>query len=170
MSRTQVSGLAVASLRPARTSDLPALGDFFAGLSMQARYLRFFSPLTPGPALLNLLCGVGGGTDALLAIRDGVIIGHGLSADQSGPGGTRTTDIGVVVADAWQGQGVGPTLVRALIAGAQIRGVTSVTMDVMHGNDRAVRMIKRHWPAASPRRSRDYMTMCIQLANDPPHR
>ena len=30
MSRTQVEGLA-AVIRPARTTDLPALGDFFAG-------------------------------------------------------------------------------------------------------------------------------------------
>src|ERR1700722_8691161 len=93
MSRTQVSRLA-AVIRPARTADLPALGDFFAGLSVQARYLRFFSPITPSPALLKLLCGGGGTTDALLATRDGVIIGHGMAADVSGPCEARTTDIG----------------------------------------------------------------------------
>ena len=89
---------------------------------MQARYLRFFSPITPGPALLNLLCGGDGTTDAVLATRDGVIIGHGMAADVSGPCGIAATDIGVVVADAWQHQGVGSALVRALITGAQVRG------------------------------------------------
>ena len=88
MSRTQVVGLA-AAIRPARAADLPALGDFFAGLSVQARYLRFFSPITPGPSLLNLLCGGDGTTDALLATRDGVIIGHGMAVDRSGPCGAR---------------------------------------------------------------------------------
>ena len=87
MSRTQVSRPLVAAIRPARPSDLPALGDFFAGLSVQTRYLRFFSPITPGPSLLNLLCGGDGTTDALLATRDGVIIGHGMAADVSGPCG-----------------------------------------------------------------------------------
>jgi ribosomal protein S18 acetylase RimI-like enzyme len=164
MRRTQVRGLA-AAIRPARTADLPSLGDFFAGLSTQTRYLRFFSPITPGPSLLTLLCGGGGTTDAVLATRDGVIIGHGMAADRSGPCGTGTTDIGVVVADAWQGQGVGSTLVRALVTSAQVRGVTSVTMDVMHGNDRALAMIKRHWPAARARRSSYYATICVQLAD-----
>ena len=100
MSRTQVDHPA-AVIRPASTTDLPALGDFFAGLSVQTRYLRFFSPITPGPSLLNVLCGGDGTTDALLATRDGNIIGHGMAADRSGPCGDRTTDIGVVVADGW---------------------------------------------------------------------
>src|ERR1700721_805324 len=121
MSRTQIHGL-VASIRPARTADLPPLGVFFTGLSVQARYLRFFSPITPGPSLLNLLCAGGGTTDALLATRDGVIIGHGMAADRSGPGGARVTDIGVVVADAWQGQGLGAALGRALTPGARVAG------------------------------------------------
>jgi ribosomal protein S18 acetylase RimI-like enzyme len=164
MSRTQISGLAEA-IRPARSADLPALGDFLAGLSVQTRYLRFFSPITPGPALVSLLCGGDGTTDAVLATRDGVIIGHGIAVDRDGPGGATTTDIGIVVADVWQGQGVGSTLVRALMAGAQVRGVTSVTMDVMHGNTRALAMIKRHWPAARSRRSRDFATICVRLAD-----
>jgi GNAT superfamily N-acetyltransferase len=167
MIQTQVGSLAVASIRPARASDLAALGEFFAGLSVQARYLRFFSPLTPGSALLRLLCGLDGDAVALLATRDGVIIGHGLSADRPGPpGGTAATDIGVVVADAWQGRRIGPTLVGALIAGARIRGATAVTMDVLHGNDRAVRMIKGRWPSASAHRSRDCLTLSIDLADD----
>jgi ribosomal protein S18 acetylase RimI-like enzyme len=162
MSRTQVDRLA-AEIRPARTTDLPALGGFFAGLSVQTRYLRFFSPITPGPSLLNLLCGGDGTTDALLAARDGVIVGHGMAADVSGLCGATTTDIGVVVADAWHGRGVGSALVRALITGAQVRGVTTVTMDVMHGNDRALAMIRGHWPIARTRRSRECNTICIQL-------
>jgi ribosomal protein S18 acetylase RimI-like enzyme len=165
MSRTQVRNLTAAAIRPAGTADLAALGDFFAGLSIQARYLRFFSAITPGPSLLTLLCG-DGTTDALLATRDGVIIGHGMAVDRSGRCGARATDVGVVVADAWQRRGVGSALVRALITGAQVRGVTSVTMDVMHGNDRALAMIKGHWPTARSRRSRDCATLCVELADD----
>src|ERR1700722_13641228 len=117
MNRAQV-GAAVA-MRPARTADLPALRDFFAGLSVQARYLRFFAPTTLGPTMLDRLCGGGGTSDAVLATRGAVIVGHAMAVDASGPCGARTTDIGVVVADAWQGQGVGSALMRTLIAGAQ---------------------------------------------------
>jgi GNAT superfamily N-acetyltransferase len=158
-----VNGLAAAAIRPARTADAPALGDFFAGLSMQARYLRFFAPTTPNPDLLNLLSGGSGNADAVLATRDAVIIGHAMAADRSGPGGTWTTEIGVVVADDWQGQGVGSALVRAALTRAQARGVTSVTMDVLHGNHRALVMIADHWPAACTRRTRDYEIVCVQL-------
>jgi len=55
MNRTQVeraTGRAAAAIRPARPADLPALRDFFEALSPQARYLRFFAPVTPGAALL----------------------------------------------------------------------------------------------------------------------
>ena len=41
--------------------------------------------------------------------------------------------------------------------------MTSVTMDVLHGNDRALAMIKGHWPAARTRRSRDCDTLRILL-------
>jgi GNAT superfamily N-acetyltransferase len=169
MSRTQIAGPVAATIRPARPTDLTALGEFFAGLSVQSRYLRFFSPITPGPGLLTLLCGGPGATDAILATRGGVIVGHGMAADVSGPRGVKTTDIGVVVADAWQHQGVGSALVRALVTGAQVRGVTSVTMDVIYGNDWALAMIKGAWPAARPRRSRDCYTICVQLADGEQH-
>jgi GNAT superfamily N-acetyltransferase len=175
MNRTQVErtgGLAPAAIRPAVPADLPALGDFFAGLSRQARYLRFFSPVTPGPDLLRLLAGGAGTTDAVVATRGRVITGHAMATDRDGPDGpggpggprgTRITDIGVVVADAWQGQGVGSALVRALIAGAQARGVTSVVMDVLPGNRQVLAMITGHWPAARAAHSRDYDTLCVPV-------
>jgi len=166
MSRTQIiRPAAVASIRPARADDVPDLADFFAGLSMQSRYLRFFSPITPGPSLLRLLSGeaAAGATDAVLAIRDGAIIGHCLAADQPGPGETITTDIGVVVADAWQRRGVGSALLRAVVAGAQVRGVASVTMDVLPDNDAVIAMIRAMWPAARRRRGKDCDMFHIQL-------
>jgi L-amino acid N-acyltransferase YncA len=168
MIRTQgrpAGGRATAAIRPARPADLPALSDFFAGLAMQTRYLRFFSPVTPGPALLHLLAGGAGTTDAVVATRDRVIIGHAMATDRTGPRGARMTDIGMVVADAWQGQGVGSALMRSLITSAQARGVTSVVMDVLPGNHQVLAMIKGHWPAAGAAHSRDYDTICIQLAH-----
>jgi ribosomal protein S18 acetylase RimI-like enzyme len=158
-----VTGRTAATIRPARTADLPALADFFAGLSLEARYLRFFAPTTPNPDLLNVLCGNAGAIDAVLAARDAAIIGHAMAADRFGPGGARETDIGVVVADDWQGQGVGSALVRAVLTRAQARGVTSVTMEVLHGNHRVLTMIADHWPAARTHRARDFEIIRVQL-------
>jgi len=173
MNRTQegqAGGFPATAIRQVCTADLAALHDFFAGLSADARYLRFFAPTTPGKAMLNLLSGGGGSTSAVLAIRDASIIGHAMAADRSGPCGAQTTDIGVVVADAWQHQGVGSALVRALITGAQARGVTSITMDVQHDNHRVLTMIAHHWPTVCTSRSRDCDTICVPLPRGPHNR
>jgi acetyltransferase len=168
MNRTQgakAGGLAAAAIRPARSADLPALRDFFAALSPQTRYLRFFAPVTPSPALLHLLSGGAGAgagaAGAVVATRGAIIIGHAMAADRGRPCDSRMTDIGVVVADTWQGQGVGSALVRALITSAQARGVTSVEMDVLPSNHQVLAMIKGHWPAARIGHSRDYNTICV---------
>ena len=160
MNRTQdvrANDRATAVIRPVLQGDLAALGDFFAGLSAQTRYLRFFGPVTPNPALLHVLSGAAANVDAVVAIRAGVIVGHAMAGDhpEDHPD-ARMTDIGVVVADAWQGRGLGSALVSALVAGAQARGVTSLVMDVLHANPRVLAMIKRRWPAAAVGVSRDW--------------
>jgi len=152
-----------AAIRPACTADVGALSDFFAGLSPQSRYLRFFAPVTPGPELLRGMSGGDGHTDAVVAVREGVIIGHAMAADQAGPRGTRTADVGVVVADAWQGLGVASALMNVLITGAQARGVTSLTMDVLPGNRTMLAMIASRWPAARIEDSADFVTFRILL-------
>ena len=157
------------AIRPVLPADLAALSDFFAGLSVQTRYLRFFAPVTPGPALLRRLSGgigvsgISGALDAVIAVAGGVIIGHAMAADRAASRGDRMTDIGVVVADAWQGGGIGSALVRALIARAQARGVTAVVMDVLPGNHKVLAMIARRWPAARTGHAPDYVTIEIRL-------
>jgi GNAT superfamily N-acetyltransferase len=165
MIRTQAwAGAPVtAAIRSACAADAAALSDFFAGLSPQTRYLRFFTPVTPGPGLLRRMSGGDGHADAVVAVRGGVIIGHAMAADQVGPRGARTADIGVVVTDAWQGLGVGSALVRALITGARARGVTSLTMDVLPGNRRMLAMIAGHWPAARIEDSADFVSFRLRL-------
>ena len=166
-----MDGTQVAVIRSVGPGDLPALSDFFAGLSTQTRYLRFFGPVRPTPALLRLLSGRDAGVHAVVAVADGVIVGHAMASDRpedqhgpsagSGPG--RTTDIGVVVADAWQGRGVGSALMRALVSQAQARGVTSLAMDVLHVNRQVLGMILDHWPDADVGHSRDSLDIGIRL-------
>jgi GNAT superfamily N-acetyltransferase len=166
---------ATINIRPASPADLAALGDFFAGLSVQTRYLRFFAPVRPTPAMLHLLSGGGAHVDAVVAVRGGVIIGHAMAADQPAtegpqrpgtardPVGPIVTDIGVVVADAWQGRGVGSALVRALVTRAQARGVTSMAMEILHVNRRVLAMIERRWPVAETGRFRESASIHIRL-------
>jgi ribosomal protein S18 acetylase RimI-like enzyme len=166
MIRTQTERADVsvtAAIRPTCAADMGALSEFFAGLSPQTRYLRFFAPVTPGPELLRRMSGGDGHADAVVAVREGVIIGHAMAADQADPPGARTADVGVVVADAWQGLGVGSALIRALTTSARARGVTSLTMEVLPGNRKMLAMIASRWPAARIEDSADYVTFRIQL-------
>lgn len=171
MNRTQIDralGCTATEIRQACSADLAALSDFFAGLSQRSRYLRFFAPVTPAPALVRRLAGATGSADAVVAIRGGVIIGHAMAVDHAGLAGEPATDIGVVVADAWQSQGVGSALIRTLITRAQARGVTSMTMDVLHGNHHVLAMIASHWTPAHTERCADCVTVQVRLPRHQP--
>jgi GNAT superfamily N-acetyltransferase len=167
---TQVGGApghTTAAIRRACPADLPALGEFFTGLSVQTRYLRFFAPVQPGHRMLALLCGGADGSDVVVAVQGDAIIGHAMAVDQAGAPGDLAADISVVVADAWQNQGVGSALMRALITGATARGVTAMTMDLLPGNRDALTMIVSHWPQAGIHRRTDCLSLQVELARQP---
>ena len=155
-----------AEIRRAEPSDLVALGDFFAGLSARTRSRRFFAPVTPTSDMLRRLSGGTGNVEAVVATAGGGIVGHAMAADRTGSDGDSITEIGVVVADAWQGRGVGSALVRALLASAQARGITFLTMDVLPGNRQVLAMILSHWAEAGIDYASDCVTVRVRLPQD----
>lgn len=178
MKRTQVApiagrterrdgGRAITAIRPVQPQDLAELGGFFAGLSVESRYLRFFAPVIPAHGLLDMLAGRHARVDAIVAVANGVIVGHAMAADNRDG---RATDIGVVVADDWQRRGVGAALMRALVARAQARGVTSLAMDVLPGNRRVLAMILAHWPDAAVGQNPDSVDIRVPLPIETPVR
>src|SRR5579859_3851139 len=169
VNRTQASR-GGAEIRQACAADHDGIRDFLGGLSLQARYLRFFTGASPTrPAMLRVLTGGSERIDIVVAVDGGAIIGHGMACDLAGPGDARATEIGVVVADARQGRGVGSALVRTLLARALARGVTAVTMEVLAENRQVVAMIAGHWPAARRDQSGGGVAFSIPLAQ-PGHR
>jgi len=165
VNRTQV--------RQACAADYAGITEFLTGLSMRARYLRFFTgaPRT-SPAMLRVLAGAGDNTDAIVAVEDGTIIGHAMASDSTA-NGRRQSEIGVVVTDARQGQGIGATLIRTLVTRAQARGATALVMEVLAENRQVLAMITEHWPAAHQDRSGGCVTISApmpthQAATTPP--
>ncbi|NUT45213.1 MAG: GNAT family N-acetyltransferase [Thermoactinospora sp.] len=129
-------------IRPISPEDEAAFTRFLTGLSLQTQVMRFFTGLgRPSPTLVHHLM-----KDALIAVREGEIVGHAMAF----PGGTLGADveIGVVVADQWQGFGLGPKLIDAVLMRAWLRGAQTVGMDVLGENRRVLRMIRRTWPEA----------------------
>jgi GNAT superfamily N-acetyltransferase len=151
-------------IRPTGGADRAALRDFLAGLSTRTSYYRFFAGGVPASsALIGVLGGGRRGVDAIVATRDGTIIGHAMATDAPGPDGALGCDLAVVVADDWQGQGVGSRLIRTLASRARARGATSVTMDVLAENRPMLTMISDHWPSARQHRSGAYLTIRAPL-------
>jgi ribosomal protein S18 acetylase RimI-like enzyme len=158
------TGTRLFGIRQARPGDCEAIRAFLAGLSPRSRYLRFFTGApSVTESMLRLLAGGGAGTDVVLATAAGSVIGHAMAADTTGSRGTRVTDIGVAVADAWQGRGVGSALTRALADRARARGATALVMDVLAENQQVLAMIARRWPGARYDGSGGYVTVHARL-------
>jgi GNAT superfamily N-acetyltransferase len=155
-------------VRAASAADCEAIRSFVAGLSLRARFLRFFTPAAqPSPAVLRGLCGAGRTTDVLVATSGGAVIGHVMAADVAGPDGGRATDIGIVVADGWQGRGVGSDLLDRIIARAAARGVSGLELEILPENRRMLAMIARRWADARYEYGGGEVTVRVRLADSP---
>lgn len=137
MMRTQI--------RPARPDDEEGVRRFLGGLSLHTQTLRFFTGVgNPGTSLVRSLLRIDEQRDALVATCEGEIVGHAMSYR----GACADVEVAVVVADSWQGCGLGPRLIDTLLFRAAVRGATTVGMDVLGENRRVLRMIRRVWPDA----------------------
>jgi GNAT superfamily N-acetyltransferase len=137
-------------IRAASAADHEAIRSFVMGLSLRSRFLRFFSPVAPPTsAVLRGMCGAGPGTDALVATADGVVVGHMMASVVAGPDGRPVADIGLVVADRWQGRGLGSQLLSHVVARAAARGVSGLVMEILPENRRMLAMIARGFPSAA---------------------
>lgn len=128
-----------ARLRALVADDRELLRDMYAALSQTSRYGRFLAtpPRLPEPTLDYLL----GTVDqinhvavVLLAPAGGPgerAVGIGRIARN--PDDPATADIGIAVADDWQGRGVGSALARALVTHRPV-GVTRLVTLVAAGN------------------------------------
>jgi GNAT superfamily N-acetyltransferase len=170
MNRTLAMGAAPAGcycVRAGGPADSEAIREFLNRLSVQTRYFRFFAAVGPTTGLLRVLSGGTPGTDVLVICdADGTIVGHGMAA-QVTAGGQAGVDIGLVVADSWQGQGLGTVLLRLLVARAAERGIGAVLVDVLPENSRMLGLIDRHFPLARRTWTGDAISIAADMAARP---
>lgn len=129
------------AIRLARPWDADNVAAMHDRCSEESRYERYFAPVSQWreDQLRRLSGGHRGAT--LVAINDaGDIVGLGNVFPEQ-PEGQRTAEIAVIVEDAWQGQGLGTSLLQHLIALARRMEFEEVAALVLATNTRMIRML-----------------------------
>ncbi len=143
--RTTRKGLDV-FLRPAKITDEPLLKDFFYGLSGESLYKRFFSARKDMPhkrlqdfaavdysrKMVILATVVDREREAIVGIGQ-----YELNSDM------HSAEVALVVADRYQGQGVGRELLSYLILLARRRGILGFTGEVLLDNSGMVQLFEK---------------------------
>ena len=138
--------LRVRSIRPADASMDRA---FFAGLSEQSRYMRFMQHLAElTPRLVQQFTNIDDNREmALVALDDAsgdeAIVGIARYVAETGQEG-ESAEFAIVIADSWQRNRLGRTLMELLIDGARRRGLRRLTGSILAVNARCARLPK-HW-------------------------
>jgi GNAT superfamily N-acetyltransferase len=133
--------LGLASLDP---SDTELAVRLFHRLSPESVYRRFHSPVVRAEYFTSLLLRLDHHErEAVAAVEDGELVGV---AQYSRPAGSVHADLAIVVADAWQRQGLGTRLVAALAERAKAEGITGFTVDVQGDNVGVLKLLKRIAP------------------------
>jgi GNAT superfamily N-acetyltransferase len=150
-----MNGTPVAVLRQAIPADQTTITDFVCALSPRSQYLRFFASVAPpSSGLLRALTNTDRADVLLATDRSGNVIAHGMAADIAA-GQALQSSIGLVVADAWQRQGVGGQMLDILAARASRRGVSALVLEVLPANRVMLGIIARRWPDAPSERTSD---------------
>src|SRR4051794_2330251 len=123
-------------VRPLEPGDRDSVAAAFAQLSAETRYQRFLGPKPSlSPSELDRMTQLDHLTrDALGAFDPGTgrLIGvarYAVNADDR-----TTADVAIVVADDWQGRGLGTALMRALVRRAAASGVARLGGMVLADN------------------------------------
>ncbi len=134
--------------RPGLMALEPSDGDkvarLFGRLSAESLYRRFFSPISRPEQFAAAILRVDRRTRvAIAAVENGEIVGV---AQYAGTQGTSEADLAIVVADAWQKQGLGTRLVAALADRAANHGITAFAVDVQGDNYAVIKLLRRVAP------------------------
>jgi RimJ/RimL family protein N-acetyltransferase len=129
------------SARPARPADLVAVRGFLHGMSAQSLSLRFFGTPNLDQAAELMVSDAYGDSFALVVVagQPETVIAHAsyVRIDRN------RAEVAFLVADAWQGLGIAPTLLRRLAQRAQDEGISRLLADVLPCNHRMLAMFER---------------------------
>jgi acyl-CoA synthetase (NDP forming)/GNAT superfamily N-acetyltransferase len=124
-----------ARIRVAGPEDAPAMSDFLAGLSDEARWFRFFSgALNVDAAARDSVAPDGGRALLVLTGSPERVVGHAMWARM----GTDEAEVAFAVDSAWQGRGLATTLLAHLADDAAADGIDLFTAITLPSNHRMI--------------------------------
>ena len=132
-------------------SDRDGLRQYYRSPSPRATYRRFLSPVVCLEQLerVGLRDLDGDSQQALAAVVEGAIVGVARYTPEKER--RDFADLAVVVADAWQRQGIGTRLLALLADEARRAGVRTFTVLTLADNQAAVRLLRRVVPETNLR-------------------
>jgi RimJ/RimL family protein N-acetyltransferase len=138
------SRIGLAQLEP---SDREPLRRLFCRLSPETLYRRFMSPVSrPQQTRPDRLLDVDHrDREAIVAVDDGEIVG--VARYVRWPG-SDAAELAVVVADAWQRQGLATRMLAALAGQASAVGIQRFTLMMQADNNPILRLVRRVDPCA----------------------
>jgi acyl-CoA hydrolase/RimJ/RimL family protein N-acetyltransferase len=131
-------------IRPVRISDEDALQDLLYRLSEESTFFRFFGHACTHPhrEVLRLVELDGACSIAFVARLTETDELIGIARADVGPR-SGAAELGVTIADAWQGKGLGTLLLENLASAARKSGFRSLLAQVLPGNARMQRLLRR---------------------------
>ncbi|HTU88302.1 MAG TPA: GNAT family N-acetyltransferase [Solirubrobacteraceae bacterium] len=128
-------------VRPLEAGEEPALLRLVENLSAESLYSRFFGTPTPERAVGSLADCLRPG-DAAIVAQGGAqrsIVAHAGAFRI----GEDRAEAAFLVADEWQGRGLGSILLSRLAATARERGIATLVAEVLPGNDPMLAVFQR---------------------------
>ncbi len=137
------------SVRPLRRSDVDIESAFVEGLSRESRYNRLLGgAINISRSYIEQLINVDYSRDMALAAvtmteDSEVLIGVARYVQEAGAGpGPSPAEFAIVVADAWQGRGIGKHMMTKLIEVARIRCLPALYGEILATNHGMLMMMK----------------------------
>lgn len=157
----------VVSIRPIRAADLALEVEFVKGLSFHSRYQRLMSTRMPSLEELRRFTHIDPERElALVAtVRAGGRerqVGVARCVRETSP---ERAEVAIVLADDWQGRGLGTRLLRGLIAAARDAGVRCLTGTALSTNDAVLALGRKlGFRLAADPRSATVTTLTLDFA------
>ena len=156
---------ALVRLRPIRPGDAPELIALYGRLSTLSAYHRFFTVMKRlPPNWAQVFANVDFQRRlAIVAERDTPEGSELIGVGRYEPGDDDdTVEIAFVVQDGWQGFGLGPILLDAVLRAGEARGIQRFRAYVLADNDRMLRLLARYTDVVDRRLEDGVVALLLQ--------